>query len=202
MKHIVALAFVASLVTVAPQDASAQSGSFDAFGSLSVNELSSSSGSFGGKVALDVLPGVQAFGEFGRMGNVLPPLTTTLASLTPLDVRVTALYGEGGVRLSPAPRSPIRPYLEGSAGVARLNVGVSGLGTTGDVIARTALGFLSRTEPVAGVGGGIVVQGGPLLLDLGYRYKRILADDVFATVLGAGQHLQAHLVRVGVGVRF
>jgi opacity protein-like surface antigen len=64
------------------------------------------------------------------------------------------------------------------------------------------LGFIPRTETVAGVGGGLRIQGGPLALDLGYRYKQILGNSVLTTVLGAGQDLHSHQVRVGVGVRF
>jgi hypothetical protein len=167
-----------------------------------VTELSSSRGSFGGTLAINLLPGVQAIGEFGRIGSVLPPLTEGLLSLTPLDVRVSALYGEGGLRLTPAPRSVVSPYVEATLGAARLDVRVPGLGSTGDAIARAALAFIPRTETIAGVGGGVRVQGGPLALDLGYRYKQILGDSVLTTVLGAGQDLHAHQVRVGVGVRF
>ena len=71
-----------------------------------------------------------------------------------------------------------------------------------DLIARAALGFLSRTEPIGSLGGGVVLQGGPLLVDLGYRYKQILSDSAFTTILGNGDRLAAHQVRVGLGFRF
>lgn len=205
MKNLHAIAIAVSLITLGPPSALAQvGGSVGGFGAISVSELSSSpsSGSFGGTLAINLVPGVQAIGEFGRIGNVLPTVTQSLLSLTPLDVRVSALYGEGGVRLSPAPRSVISPYVEATAGVARLDVRVLGLGSTGTILARAALGFIPRTETVAGVGGGVRVQGGPLALDLGYRYKQILGNSVLTTVLGAGQDLHSHQVRVGVGVRF
>lgn len=205
MKNLHAVAIAVSLITIGPPSALAQvGGSINGFGALSVNDLSSSPsrGSFGGTLAVNLVPGVQAIGEFGRIGNVLPTLTQTLLSLTPLDVGVSALYGEGGVRLSPAPRSVVSPYVEATAGVARLDVRVAGLGSTGDLIARAALGFIPRNETIAGVGGGLRIQGGPLALDFGYRYKQILGNSVLTTVLGAGQNLHSHQVRVGVGVRF
>jgi len=53
-----------------------------------------------------------------------------------------------------------------------------------------------------GVGGGVLLQGGPVHVDLGYRYKRILTGSVMSSILSAGQELQTHQVRFGVGVRF
>jgi hypothetical protein len=203
MKWLAVSALVLSVMTFAPRDAAAQIGSIDGFGSLRVAELSSSPDSYGAKLALKVFPGFEVIGEAGRISNVLPDVTTALIDLVPVGgVRVGAFYGEGGIRLSPAPRAPVHPYLEASAGVARLDVRVAGLGPTADALTRAALGFLARTEPIAGVGGGVIIQGGPLLVDLGYRYKQILADNVFSNVLGAGDSLHAHQVRVGVGVRF
>ena len=203
MRHTVALAFALGLTMLGPRVAAAQpSGSIVGYGAVSANELSSRADGFSGRITLNLVPGIQAVGEFGRINNVLPPITANLLEIAPVDIRVGATYAEGGLRFAAAPRSPIHPYVEATAGVARMNVGVSGLGDTADAIARAALGFVSRTDPVAGVGGGIVVQGGPMLVDLGYRYKQILADDWMTTVLGAGDRLKSHQVRVGIGIRF
>lgn len=203
MRHTIALACALGLTVLGPSGANAQThGSLDVFGGRSLNEVSTSPDTFGGRLTVNLVPGIQVIGEAGRIGNVLPPTTTTLISLTPLDVRLGATYAEGGLRLSAARRSPIHPYVEATAGMARLNATVTGLGATGDAIARAALGFVTRTDPMVGGGGGFVIQGGPLLVDLGYRYKQILADDVVATILGAGDRLRTHQVRVGVGVRF
>lgn len=202
MRYLVAFACALGLTVLAPRGVAAQSGSFDVFGGHSLNNVSASPDSFGGRLTVNLVPGIQAIGEVGRIGNVLPSVTTTLIGLTPVDVRLSAMYGEAGVRFSPARQSPIHPYVEATAGMARLNVGVTGLGTTGDAIARAALGFVTRTDPIAGAGGGVVIQGGPLRIDLGYRYKQILADDFVATLLGAGDRLRTHQARVSVGVRF
>ena len=48
----------------------------------------------------------------------------------------------------------------------------------------------------------MIVQGGPLVLDLGYRYKKILADNSFQSLLNSGDDFDVSQVRVGVGVRF
>jgi opacity protein-like surface antigen len=65
-----------------------------------------------------------------------------------------------------------------------------------------ALGFFDRTEPIMGVGGGVIVKGGPFVLDLGYRYKKILADSSLQSLLNGGDDFDVSQVRVGVGVRF
>ena len=203
MQRLYSIAIAMSLIVLGPRSALAQgTGSVGGFGALSANERSFSRASFGGTLAFDLVPGVQAIGELGRIGSVLPTVTDSLLSLTPLDVRVSAFYGEGGVRFSPAPRSPLSPYVEATAGIARLDVGVAGLGSTADAITRAALSFIPRTSPIAGVGGGLRVQGGPLSLDLGYRYQQIFGNTVVATLLGAGQGLHSHQLRVGLGVRF
>ena len=52
-----------------------------------------------------------------------------------------------------------------------------------------------------GVGAGVAFTGGPLTLDLGYRYKRILASDSLPSFV-AGDEIDVSQVRIGIGVRF
>jgi opacity protein-like surface antigen len=49
----------------------------------------------------------------------------------------------------------------------------------------------------------VIVQGGPLAIDVGYRYKRILAGGAVsqAFTLGGGAY-EVNQVRVGIGFRF
>ncbi len=199
-------AAAAALSLVIPVRATAQT-SIDGFGALPMNQLSALGDTgvpfdFGGRVGFEVVPGVQIMGEFGRLGNVLPEFIDAGLAFTPIDLRVSAFYGEGGVRLLAAPRSAVSPYVEGSAGVAHLRLGINGLGSTTDAIVRAALNFVDTRDPIVGVGGGVLMHGGPLQFDLGYRYKRILTDSTLGTFISAGQQLDAHQVRVGVGVRF
>ncbi len=198
--------FAALSLVVLPGRSDAQI-SLGGFGALPVNQLSSLGDSgvpvdFGGRVAVDLAPGVQAFGEFGRIGSVLPSIVALPISLTRLNLNVSAFYGEGGVRLLAAPRSAVSPYVEGTAGVAHLRFGATGLGSTADAIARAALNLVDTRDPMVGAGGGVLLHAGPVHVDVGYSYKRILANSVLSSVLSAGQQLQTHQVRFGVGVRF
>ena len=200
-----ALSFLLA-VCVAPAAALAQDRDASAvgFGGTSLNSFSTSASKvdFGFNVAKELTPNIQVVGEFGRMGNMLPSLTSTLLAFTPYDVTVSAFYGEGGIRLLAAPDSGVSPYVEASAGIARLSPHVSGFGSTPDAFLDLGLGFLRSTEPILGVGGGFMLRGGPVVADVGYRYKQVAGRDSLVNLLGAGQNLRAHQVRFGVGVRF
>ena len=201
-----ACAVAAAVLSLAPVRTYAQT-SLDAFGAFPTNQLSSFGDSgipfdFGGRVGFEVLPGVQVLGEFGRLGNVMPDLITTGLGFTGVNLKASAFYGEGGMRLLAAPRSAVSPYVEGSAGVAHLQFGVNGLGSTGDAIVRAALSFVDTSDPIVGGGGGVLLHGGPLQIDLGYRYKRILTGSTLSSILGANDRLDTHQLRFGVGLRF
>ena len=111
MRIAVAIAFAAVLAL--PHASEAQT-SLDGFGAFSTNQLTSIGESgvpvdFGGRVSFEFVPGVQAFGEFGRLGNVLPSVVALPLSFAPVDLRVSAFYGEGGIRLLAAPWSGVSP---------------------------------------------------------------------------------------------
>jgi len=175
-----------------------------AFGGTSVNSFTTSASKvdFGVNVGKELTPNIHVIGEFGRIGNMLPMLSTGLPSLSPYDVRVSAVYGEGGLRLLAAPNSGVNPYVEATAGIARLSPHVAGFGSTGDLIAGMGLGLLRRTEPLLGVGGGIMLRGGPVVADIGYRYKQVVRGDLIIDALSLGQTPRAHQVRFGIGMRF
>ena len=170
------------------------------FGTSSVVGTTSSASTFGGTFAAGLTPNIQVIGEAGRLSDIKPPLFSLL-DFTPVDMRLSAWYGEGGVRFIASPHSAVRPYGEATAGMARLRTGLSGFGTRADAIVDTGLAFLNRTEPMLGAGGGVVFQGGPLAVDVGYRYKKIIATGV-ASALNGGNPYQVNEVRIGVGVRF
>lgn len=206
MRFAIATTLAVLGVLIAPARSSAQT-SLDAFGALPVDHIASLGDSgfpvdFGGRVSFDALPAVQLFGEFGRLGNVMPPLLETGLGFAGLNLTASAFYGEGGVRLLAAPHSAVTPYVEGTAGVAHLGFGTSGFGSTTDAIVRAALNRVDTRDPIFGVGGGLLMQGGPLRFDVGYHYKRIMANSALSSVIGAGQELQSHQIRFGAGVRF
>jgi hypothetical protein len=197
-------AFVLSaLAVIFPAVASADgTASVAGFGGMTINGLNSQRPSLGGTVTVDLVPELQIVGEVGRIGNVLPSRAGTVFSVGQTGLRASAFYGEGGVRLIAAPRSSVTPYGEATAGFARLDVSSDRLGALGNLATTLLVGYAGRTMPVASVGGGVLLRGGPVLLDFGYRYKQLFADDVVQSVLGLGQPLRAHELRAGVGVRF
>jgi opacity protein-like surface antigen len=136
----------------------------------------------------------------GRLSDIKPPLLDLL-DFTPVDLRVSAWYGEAGVRFIASPHSVVRPYAEATAGMARLSTTLSGFGGRTDAAIAAGLAFLNRTDPLLGLGGGVVLQGGPLALDVGYRYKKIMATGL-ASALNARNAYQVNEVRIGLGVRF
>ena len=194
---------VCALGLAAPGLASAQgNATVGGFGGLSITDVQSQRPSLGGTVTFNLIPQMQIVGEVGRIGNVLPTLSNTIFSVTDSGVRASAFYGEGGIRLLAAPRAAATPYGEATAGMARLDITSDRLGTYGNLATSLALGFIGRTMPVASVGGGLLVRGGPIVFDLGYRYKQLFADPVLQDALGLGQPLRAHQVRAGISVRF
>src|ERR1051325_1351825 len=142
------------------------------FGGLSLNNLgtlhtASNSIAFGGRAAINLSPNVQAFGEVGRIGNLLPSTSELLLSFTPIDATVPAFYGEAGFRGIASPRSAVSPYVEGSAGFARLDFRIDGASALVDTASELALNVVGRTSPIASFGGGVMLHGGRLSMDLG-----------------------------------
>jgi hypothetical protein len=68
---------------------------------------------------------------------------------------------------------------------------------------RVSDGIPVATGPIVGAGSGVILQGGPVSVDLGYRYKRILAGSGLTSVFALGDDgLSVNQVRVGLGFRF
>jgi hypothetical protein len=166
-----------------------------------VGSLTTSSTNFGGAVTGNLTPNIQVVGEAGRVGNMLPSMTQTLIGLGPVDFSLSAWYGQGGVRLTGG-SSALRPYAEASAGIARLQPHVSGIGTgLPSVLANAGLSLLNRTAPIASLGGGVTFEGGSFVADIGYRHRRVFSDT-WMEALALGGSLSNNEVRVGFGVRF
>jgi opacity protein-like surface antigen len=206
MRKLIMLGALAAACAI-PSTARAQSGKGEVqgFGGLTVGTStfgSALSPTFGGRVAADLTPNLQVIGEGGRMADITSPLFDLL-DFTNVGVHVSAFYGEGGVRfLASPPRSAVRPYGEATAGFARLNAGISGIDGRASDIVNTAINVVNSTRPMLGVGGGVVLQGGPVTVDLGYRYKKISAGSTVAALLNGGRDYTVNQVRVGVGFRF
>jgi hypothetical protein len=186
-------------VLILPPAALAQRSHVEGFGGLTFGDVTSSS-IFGGNIAVPLSDSLQIIGEGGRMTDLMPSMAGTLLDFTPVDLRVSAWYGEGGVRFI-APGGAVRPYVETTAGFARLGPVFEGAGSRADAAINTALHFIRRNEPLLSAGGGVVLQGGPVFLDLGYRYKKIFAGDSLQSVLTGGD-IGVNQLRIGAGVRF
>jgi opacity protein-like surface antigen len=174
------------------------------FGGLTVGTStfgSAVSSTFGGRVGVGLTPNIQLIGEAGRLADIKSPLFELL-DFTDVGVHVSAFYGEGGIRFIASPHSAVRPYGEATAGFARLSAGFSGLDGPAEAIVDTTLALLHTTRPTLGVGTGVLIQGGPISVDLGYRYKKISTGNTLASVFNAGQDFQINQVRIGVGLRF
>jgi opacity protein-like surface antigen len=204
-KLSVLVALAAACAWPATARAQGGKGEVQGFGGVTVGTAtfgSAVSSTFGGRVAVGLTPNLQAIGEAGRLADIKSPVFDVL-DLTGVGVHVSAFYGEGGVRfLANSPRSTVRPYGEATVGFAKLNAGLSGVNGSAGALIDTALGFLNTTQPVLGVGGGVVIQSGPVSLDVGYRYKKISAGNELLSTLNEGKDYQINQVRFGVGFRF
>ena len=205
MRKLILAAGVVVLAWPAAARAQARNNDVQGFGGLTVGTSTfgtAASPTFGGRVNIGLTDHLQAVGEAGRLADISSPLFD-LFDATNVGVRVSAFYGEGGVRMIAAPHSAVRPYAEATAGFARLNAGFSGLGGVTGAIVNTAVDTLNRTQPLLGAGGGVVLLAGPVSVDLGYRYKKISGGDAFSTLVSAGHDgYHVNQFRVGVGVTF
>lgn len=170
------------------------------FGSSSLFGGTTTAPTLGGLVSVELTPNIQAIGEVGRLSDIKPSLYDLL-DFTGLDLRISAWYGEGGVRFISSPKSAIRPYAQATAGFARLSPGLSGVPGPAEAAIATGLAFFKSTEPVLGVGAGVMFEHGPLAVDVGYRYKKITADSI-ASALNVGNAYQVNEARFGLGFRF
>jgi hypothetical protein len=199
MKNTIVALTLAALWIPAAADAQTRTSSVVGFGGMTFGTTAVDS-AFGGGIAVSLGDHVQLIGEVGRIRNVMPSTLDTVFDLLPIGLRTSALTGEGGVRFLSG-RGPVRGYVEGTAGAARLSTRLSGATGIADAAVNAGLQFLDTTQPLVGAGGGVILQGGPLVVDLGYRYKRILDTGPSLAALGGGS-LDLSQVRVGVGFSF
>jgi hypothetical protein len=197
-----ALAVCGLLAAASTASAQQSNGFVQGFGGLRVGTTSSADTAFGAVVSGNLTSNIQVLGEAGRISNILPSTVDTLFDFSPVGFGVSAWYAEGGIRLTTGRGSGIHPYAETSAGFARMRGELTGLdGGTAATIANIGLRFLDRTDPMASVGGGFTIGGGPFVADLGYRYRKIFTSS-WVDALTLGDSLHTNEVRLGIGFRF
>jgi hypothetical protein len=200
-KLIVSTAVCALVLSAGAADAQTRGGTIQGFGGTTLGTTATAP-TFGGGVAIPLGDNVQIVGEAGRLTDIKAGPLDTLLDFTDVNVGMSAWYAEGGVRFIGSRHHTIRPYVEATAGVARLKPSVGLDGWLG-AVTNTGLSFVGSTEPMVGGGGGVVVGAGPLAVDLGYRYKRILANGALSSAFSLGNDgYDVNQVRIGVGIRF
>ena len=197
---VVSWAIVLLLCVSSPAPAQEPHAAVQGFGGLGVGSLSTTNANFGGAITGDITPNIQFVGEAGHVGNVLPWTTQAVFAVTPARLDLSAWYGQGGVRFT-ARSGAVRPYGEASAGISRLQPHVSGIGSGLSVVANTGLSLLDRTAPIATVGGGVTLQAGSFMADIGYRHRRVYSNG-WIDALALGDTLRTNEIRVGLGFRF
>src|SRR5207248_9753839 len=123
MKKVLTIVFATAAACAWPAlaRAQAQRTEIQGFGGMTVGTStfgSVAAPTFGGRVAVPLTPNLEAIGEGGRLADIKSPLFDLL-DFTSVGLRVSAWYGEGGVRFIASPRSVVRPYAEATAGFAR-----------------------------------------------------------------------------------
>ncbi len=200
MRRLLRPTAMAFALLAAPGLAFAQHLQVQGFGGVTVRGLGTAP-TVGGNIAVPLGSHVQVIAEGGRMGDIMSPTLATLLDFAPVDLRLRADYGEGGVRILGSSHNAVRPYAEATAGLARLRTDFSGAGLRPDAISNAALQFLDSTRPMFGVGTGVMIQGGPVVVDLGYRFSKISAGNAVQSAL-AGGDFGVHQFRFGLGFRF
>ena len=199
----VSVLLVALSVLPIPAFAQANQSFIQGFGGLRIATAPSVTPTVGGTVGVGLTPHIQVIGEVGHINDVLPStIETLMLTVSPVGIRRSALYGEGGLRLNTGPVGHVGVYGETLFGAARLNTRVSGLGSARtDALANLALRFVNTTSKVGALGTGVILQGGPVVATLGYRYTRFFSDNALDTLLSAG-HSDISEARVSFGFRF
>ena len=201
----VLLALVAAVALPAPARAQGGNGDVQGFGGPTAGTSTfgtAVSFGFGGHVGIGLNEHLQIVGEAGRLARVESP-TFDVLDFTNLRVDLDAFYGEGGVRVLGAnPRSAVRPYGEAAFGFAKLSADIVGLDDAEGPLVEAARDLLNMTRPMFGAGGGILIDAGPVSVDVGYRYKQISTGDEILSALNEGKNFHINQVRIGVGFRF
>jgi opacity protein-like surface antigen len=203
MRRIFSATALAVATLVVPAAARAQSPGnlqVQGFGGITVRG-SSTSEAFGGNIAVPLTDNIQVVGEGGRINDIMTPTIASLLDFTPIDMRLSATYAAGGVRVLTSSRSLVRPYGEATIGIARLRTGFGGPEADEYPYVNIALQYLDSTQPILGLGGGLMIQGGHVVVDLGYRFNKISGGNVVQSVLTGGD-FDVHQFRFGIGVRF
>src|ERR671916_702155 len=121
MKKRVVSTAVCVLVTLSGvAGAQTRGGTIQGFGGTTMGTTAAAP-TFGGTVAIPLGDHVQVVGEAGRLTDIKAGALDTLLDFSDdVSVGMSAWYAEGGLRFTASRQSNVRPYVEATAGVARL----------------------------------------------------------------------------------
>jgi opacity protein-like surface antigen len=170
--------------------------------------------SYGAELGVTLMPHLQVFAEGGMVGDVATPeigaaaqaiagfLSQTQANVQ-FRVKQPVAFGAAGLKYVVPTAGPLRPYVMGGGGIARVKQDVTFTVGGSDVTPNLASQFgvqlgtdLSGTftKPMIVAGAGLTWPAWQrLVVDVQYRYGRIFAEDNAIAVSRAG---------IGLGVRF
>jgi len=170
--------------------------------------------SFGAEFGITVMPNVQVFAEFGKTRDVATASIGTAAQVIAgalsqtqsnvgFHVKQPVTFAVAGVKYTLPTTGAIHPYVLGGAGLATVTQDVAFTVGGSDVtsVLATQYGVQlgtdlsgSFTKPMIVVGGGAMWPAWQrLVVDVQFRFGRILAEDGGINVVRAG---------IGLGVRF
>ena len=170
--------------------------------------------SYGVEAGVTITRRVQVFGEFGAVRDVATASIGTAAqqiagflsqtqSNVAYRVKQPVTFGAGGVKFIIPTSGSLRPYVLAGAGIASVKQDVIFTVGGSDVTSALAAQYGvqlgsdlsgSFTKPMITAGAGLMWPAWQrLVVDVNYRFGRILAEDEGINVSRAG---------IGVGVRF
>jgi opacity protein-like surface antigen len=169
---------------------------------------------FGAEVGVNLLERVQVFLEGSHVNDTAPAslgenaqaianfLSSAQASPASFQAKQPVSFVLAGVRVLGPRSGSLQPYGLGGVGVARVSKNVTfALGGQDVTTTLTHYGVVlgsdlagDETKPMIGFGGGVLWHQGPrFVVDLQYRYGRVLAT---------GQGISINRAGVGLGLSF
>jgi opacity protein-like surface antigen len=178
---------------------------------------------FGGGVGVSIGRDVQAFGEFGRMQDVVAGFTSDDLKTAMNEARAEGLtlaakttiptaYALGGLRYLAPTGGIVRPYVSFAGGVAHMmpdpSFVLEGVDVTSVTLQDANMKNIFRTDnrPVAALGAGVATTlAKHVKVDVGYKYSRIFVNTDYLQSPDSPhqhKHVDVHRVQFGVGYAF
>ena len=178
---------------------------------------------FGGGVGVSLGRDVQAFGEFGRMQDVVAGFTSDDLKTAMNEARADGMtlvakttiptaYALGGLRYLVPTGGIVRPYFSFAGGMAHMmpdpSFVLEGVDVTSLTLQDADMKHIFKTDnrPVAAVGAGVATMiAKHVKVDVGYKYSRIFVNTDYLQSPDSPhqhKHVDVHRVQFGLGYAF